>query len=61
MMNSTRSESLKVYLTSKYGAQSQRTISVYGKGVENNCVGDLDFFRVIFNQVFYRKGVRTIK
>ena len=30
-------------------------------GVENNCVGDLDVFRVIFNQVFYRKGVRTIK
>ena len=29
--------------------------------LENNCVGDLDFFRVIFNQVFYRKGVGTIK
>ena len=31
MMNSTLSESLKVYLRSKYGAQTQRTVSVYGK------------------------------
>ena len=31
MMNSTWSESLKVYLRLKYGAQTQRTVSVYGK------------------------------